>query len=31
MVGMSQFIPLKGLHFVKVIDAFIALSLQKLK
>jgi len=28
---MSQFILLKGLHFVKAINAIIALSLQKSK
>ena len=31
MIGMSQFIPLKGLHFVKAINAIIAVSLQKSK
>jgi len=28
---MSQFIPLKGLHFLKVINAIIAFSVQKSK
>jgi len=31
MIGMSQFILLKGLYFVKVINTIIALSLQKSK
>ena len=31
MIGVSQFILLKRLYFVKAINAIIALSLQKLK
>ena len=31
MIGMSKSILLKGLHFVKAINAIIALSLQKSK